>query len=221
MTATMLRIPAHLAAAAADLAPRGTAWTQAGEHAVPLAPTPLEAQPSAYVRTAWAARSYGTLPSVAVAAAVAGGALHVRLRWAAPSPRTGITDNNVYADACALLFPADGREAVLATMGDDRSPVEAWHWRAGTSLPFVLTARGAGTSERRPHHDLTADAAWDHGEWAVVFRRSLTAAGVPLRTGDLPFGIAIWQGANEERAGLASHTPAWLALEVPRLEGKA
>jgi len=32
----------------------------------------------------------------------------------------------------------------------------------------------------------------------------------------VPLGIAVWSGANSERAGLKAHTPAWLTLTLPK-----
>ncbi len=102
-------------------------------------------------------------------------------------------------------------------MGDERRPVQAWHWRAGTALPFVITATGLGTVTRVPHHPVSAGAAWEDGSWSVIFRRDLNEQGVPLREGaSIPIGIAVWRGANDERAGIKSHTPGWITLELPK-----
>ena len=180
-------------------------------------PTPLDAQPSAYVRASWAGRAHGTLASAGLSAVVAGDALYLRLRWAAAEPRLAITDNDTFADACAVLFPLNGKAAELSTMGDERSPVQAWHWRAGTALPFVITATGLGTVTRLPDHPVSVGAAWENGSWSVIFRRGLQEAGVPLSAGgSIPLGIAVWSGANNERAGLKAHTPAWLTLNLPK-----
>lgn len=192
-------------------------WRAAEEVEIGLVPTPLESQPSAYVQRAWAGRKHGATPSVRAAAAVTGGVIHVRLRWKALNPRPAITDNTVFADACALMFPLDGVGADLTTMGAPARPVQAWHWRAGTPTPFVLRATGLGTAARQSApHGVTAEAAWSADEWTVVFRRALAEPGVPFAAGAaVPIGIAVWQGALEERAGIASHTPAWLSLELP------
>ena len=220
MTATTVsRIVAARFVASKD-GPPGThdaRWKAAQEVEVPLEPTPLGAQPSAYVQAAWADRKHGATPSARAAAAVVDGVLHVRLRWTALNPRPAITDNNVFADACALLFPMDGEAAELTTMGDAARPVQAWHWRAGTAIPFVLRATGIGTATRQTTpHGVTVESAWGADEWTVVFSRAIAEAGVPIRSGGaVPMGIAVWQGALEERAGLASHTPAWLTLELP------
>ena len=199
------------------LAPAGTQWDKASETTVSLAPTPLDAQPSAYVRTSWAGRPHGTLASVGLSAVFAGDALYIRLRWVAPEPRQAITDNDTYADACAVLFPLDGKAAELSTMGDERSPVQAWHWRAGTALPFVINATGLGTVTRAPNHPVSVGAAWEDGSWSVVFKRGIQDQGVPLASGaSVPLGIAVWSGANNERAGLKAHTPAWITLTLPK-----
>ena len=71
-----------------------------------------------------------------------------------------ISDINVYPDACAMLFPADGREAEFGTMGSPKHPVQGWHWRAGTDLPFAVTATGIGTVERAKEHPVQARARW-------------------------------------------------------------
>ena len=220
MTAgTLLQVTAqpHAGPSAQLLAPAGAAWQGVSETAVSLVPTPLDAQPSAYVRSSWAGRPYGTLATAGVSAVVSGGALYIRLRWSAAEPRQAITDNNTYADACAALFPLDGREAELSAMGDERHPVQAWHWRAGTALPFVITATGLGTTTRIPNHPVSVGAAWENGSWSVVFRRDLNEQGVPLAAGrSVPMGVAVWSGANNERAGIKAHTPDWLTLELPK-----
>ncbi|HEX6030421.1 MAG TPA: ethylbenzene dehydrogenase-related protein [Tepidiformaceae bacterium] len=190
-------------------------WDAVAETSVALQPTPLEAQPSAYVRKTWERRPYGQIATVGVKAAVAGGALHIRLRWLAPEPRHAITDNDVFADACGVLFPLNGKDAELSTMGDEARPVEAWHWRAGTMEPFVLTAAGLGTTSRTAAHGVTVSAAWDKSQWSVAFRRALDAPGAPLSAGtSVPMGIAVWRGSLSERAGIKSHTPDWIALEL-------
>lgn len=197
------------------LAPGGAAWDDIAEVHVPLSPTPLDAQPSAYVRASRAARVHGTLAAVNVAAATSEGALYVRLRWHQENPQSAITDNDTFADACAVMFPLSGSNAPLATMGSADRPVQAWHWRAGTEVPFVVTATGLGTVARLPHHPVTVAAEWARDRWSVVFRRSLEGSGVPLKPGaTLSAAFAVWQGWNAERAGLASHTPAWVALDL-------
>ncbi|MBA4180227.1 MAG: hypothetical protein C0506_06510 [Anaerolinea sp.] len=208
---------ARLAAAqSSQLGPSGAAWNLLRERDIPLEPTPLDRQPSAYVQTAWREKTYGTLAVAGLTAAVAGPSLFLRLRWLAPEPRPAITDNDIFADAAALLFPLNGVDAPLETMGDERHPVQAWHWRAGAGKPFVLNATGLGTATRFAHHPVEVADEWANGQWSVVFSGPLHESGVALTAaGSIPVGVAIWCGARGERAGLKSHTPAWITLALP------
>lgn len=203
----------RLAAEPNTLGPRGKGWEGAAETRLDLAPTPLDGQSSAYVRSAWASREYGMLGALHVAAVVSGGGLHIRLRWAAPTPQAGITDNDVFADACAVMFPANGTDAEM--MGSEAKPVHLWHWRAGTHEAFVLAATGPGTSKRAANHPVSVQDEWLRDEWAVVFSQPLQTGDLPLHPGaTTPVAFAVWQGCNNERAGLASHTPEWHMLEI-------
>jgi DMSO reductase family type II enzyme heme b subunit len=186
------------------LSPRAPAWNDAPEASLPLQPTPLDAQPSAYVQKAWAGRKRGAIPSISVRALAAGGQLVLRLQWAAADPRHTIDDNDVYADACAVLFPADGKDAEISTMGSPERPVTTWYWRAGAS-PDVAAARGLGTVSREAQHALQAAGEWQNGSWQVVLAGPASSARI---------AVAVWSGAAGERAGLKSHTPSWHDLKV-------
>jgi len=190
------------------LAPDSGEWDRAAEAVVSVTPTPLDRQPSAYVQVAWRDRPRSGLGEVRVRAASGAGGLALRLDWAALRPSRLISDVNVYPDACAMLFPADGREAEFGTMGSPGQPVRAWHWRAGTDLPFAVEATGIGTVERAEEHAVQGRARWSEGRWQVVLAGPLGAKGIPLRKGSaLPVAFAVWSGAARERAGLKSYTP--------------
>lgn len=182
------------------LSPRAAAWKDAAEVTLPLQPTPLDVQPSAYVQKAWAGRERGNVPTVAVKALAAGDQLVLRLQWAAADPRHTINDNDVFADACAVLFPSNGKDAELSTMGSPAKPVTAWYWRAGAATPYVATATGLGTVSRETKHSLQASGEWQNGTWQVVLAGPAKSARI---------GVAVWSGAASERAGLKSHTPTW------------
>jgi DMSO reductase family type II enzyme heme b subunit len=191
------------------LAPDTGEWDRAEEAVVPIDPTPLERLPSAYVQVSWRGRPRGAIGEVRVrAAAGAGGGLAVRLDWAALRPSRLISDFNVYPDSCAMLFPADGREAEFDSMGSAKHPVQGWHWRAGTDLPFVVTATGIGTVERAKEHPVQVRSRWSEGRWQVVLAGPLGGDGIPLRKGSgMPVAFAVWSGAARERAGLKSYSP--------------
>jgi DMSO reductase family type II enzyme heme b subunit len=190
------------------LAPDAGEWEQASEVEVRIEPTPLERQPSAYVQVSWRGRPRGAIGELRVRAATGGGELALRLDWAALRPSRSISDVNVYPDACAVLFPADGREAEFGTMGSRKHPVQGWHWRAGTDLPFVVTATGIGSVERAGEHPVRARARWADGRWQVVLAGPLGSDGIPLEGGSaMPVAFAVWSGAARERAGLKSYSP--------------
>ena len=213
MTAT-IAAASLTAAQAKALGPWSAGWPDPVE--ISLGPAPLEAQPSAYLQVAWKDRPYGTTPSARVSAATADGTLLLRLEWASESPRFGITDNNVFADACGALFPANGKGAALETMGTADEPVVSWYWRAGTEMPFVGDSSGLGTVSRRKTHGLSASAEWASGNWAVVFRHPLGQEGFEALAGStIPAAFAVWRGSAGERAGLAAYSPAWLELAIP------
>jgi len=197
------------------LAPDSPEWDRAAETVVPVAPTPLDRLPSAYVQVAWRDRPRGGIGEVRVRAAAGADGLAVRLDWAVLRPSRLISDVNVYPDACAVLFPADGREAEFGSMGSPEHPVRGWHWRAGTDLPFAVTATGIGTVERAVEHPVQGRARWAEGRWQVVLAGPLGSGGMPLRKGSaLPVAFAVWLGAARERAGLKSYSPQPCALRL-------
>jgi complex iron-sulfur molybdoenzyme family reductase subunit gamma len=196
-------------------APSAEEWESVAELVLRLEPTPLELLPSAYVQKAWESRARGLVGSVAVRGLVSDASLLLRLTWTAEQPRERIDDNDVYADACGVLFPLDGQWAELATMGTDERPVNAWYWRAGAASAYSVEARGLGTTVRVPDSGLVAGGEWKGARWSVVFSRPLRARGVPLSHGaELPVAFAVWSGAGAERGGIKSHTPIWQRLRI-------
>jgi len=207
-------------AQAANLGPWTEGWGAGAS--VPLQPTPLAAQPSAYVQESWRERPYGQTAEATVQFVRTPATVYARVEWACPSPRFGITDNDVFADACAILFPANGHAAPLATLGNKTEAVVAWHWRAGAETAFIADGTGLGTLSRRPKHDLGVNAEWRQDRWAVVFSHPLASNGhsVSPASSDL-VALAVWSGANQERAGLAAYSPAWSRLRQEAAAGGA
>jgi DMSO reductase family type II enzyme heme b subunit len=206
----LIRIEARRSKAPVDalLAPDAEEWGRAEEAVVPVEPTPLDRLPSAYVQAAWRDRPRSGVGELRVRAVAGESAFAVRLDWAVARPSRLISDVNAYPDGCAVIFPADGREAEFAEMGSPKHPVRAWHWRAGTDVPFVVTATGIGTVERAAEHRVRGRARWTDGRWQVVLAGSLGADGLPLEEGAaLPVAFAVWSGAARERAGLKSFSP--------------
>ncbi len=199
--------------------PGASDWDKADEAVIPLEATPLDSQPSVYVRAAWANRPRGRVTEVRVRSLASPSTVAFRLEWSSPRPVRSITDVDVFADACAVLFPANGTSAELATMGDARQPVEGWHWRAGTETPFQITAQGLGTVDRAKEHEVIARANYAESSWQVVLARPRSASGVDLTAADIPVAFAIWSGAVRERAGLKSYSPVWHRVQLEKGKG--
>jgi DMSO reductase family type II enzyme heme b subunit len=197
------------------LAPDAGEWEGVAEAVVPVEPTPLERLPSAYVQVSWKDRPRSALSEVRVRAAASGSGFAVRLDWPAARPSRLISDVNVFADGCAMLFPANGGEVDFGTMGSPEAPVGAWHWRAGTEVPFSATAAGIGTVERAKEHEVQVRSRWSEGVWQVVLSGPVGKGGVPLQKGRvLPVAFAVWSGSSRERGGLKSYSPQRCELRV-------
>lgn len=180
----------------ADLSsPGAQAWAGAAKETVKLSPVPRAAQPNAYIRTKWAAQPYGTTAEAAVAVASNGQEVFVRIEWADDAQ-----PNGEFADAAAVVVGDGG--APVATLGDRANPVALWYWEDGRGA-MALASHGPGVFTRE---DAAVQAAAElvDGRWAVVLSGPAGAAK--------QIGVAVWNGSNEERSGLAAVTPAWIPL---------
>ncbi|MCC7414403.1 MAG: hypothetical protein IT495_22500 [Gammaproteobacteria bacterium] len=191
------------------LDPLDAGWDAVTAQRIELTPAPLPLQPTAYIRVAWADRPYGTVPELQARAAHDGQDMVVRLRWPVAEPHE--------RDALALAFPV-GANPSLATMGAADSPIHILHWRA--SDPGVRSVLATGIGSTRPGADIrrSAKVVWDGGMYQLTIARALgRGAGVaPLIPGsETKIGMAVWRGANDERAGLKAYSIDWHPLHLP------
>lgn len=177
-------------------------WPDAQAATVALGPIPLEAQPTEYIRVKWEDRPYATTREVRVAAAHDGRQLAVRLEW-----DDSTVPNAEFPDAGAVYFPA-GDDAPVATIGAPGAPVCMWYWQADRPDATRLEARGPGRFRPSGDDPVTASATLDDGQWSVVLTGELDDAGAGR------IGVAVWDGANEERAGLGAVSSEWIHLEI-------
>ena len=183
--------------AGTDLAdPAAQAWSSVAAEAVALAPVALAAQPTEYIREAWANRPYGKTAEAKVAAASDGQKLYVRVEWADDAK-----PNTEFQDAVGAVL-GDGD---LATLGDAKSPLSLWYWENGRGA-LNLVAKGPGVFSKAAAGAVSGVGANSGGKWAAVLSGPASAAKGKL-------GVAVWNGSNEERAGLAAVSRAWLPLE--------
>ena len=201
------------------LDPSSEAWRKARTVTVVLSPTPLEMQPTEYVRVAWKGRPYGKATSVRVAALHNGKEIFFRLVWQDDSQDVKVADINQFVDAAAVLFPLF-EDAPLIGMGIKGKPVNAWFWRADWEQPKNVAAEGMGSTERRDDPALASRARHQRGRWDVIIARPLNGKSSPAGTVTLQPGtttkvaFAIWQGANQERAGIKAFSPDWQELQI-------
>ena len=201
------------------LDPSGSAWQRLTAEEVTLAPTPIELQPTEYVRVAWQGRPYGALAKLQVQGLHNGEKIFLRLSWEDASQDDRIADINQFSDAAAVLFPI-APDAPMAGMGLPGKPVNAWIWRPDWPGPKNVAIEGVGSTQRRDDPSLAASGSHADGRWQVVLSRPFAANGAPKGTVELAPGVpsrvgfAVWQGANQERAGIKAYSIDWIDLQV-------
>ena len=136
-----------------------------------------------------------------MAAAHDGANLYVRLEWADSE-----TPNTEFQDAAAVYFPS-GADAPVGTIGSADAPVKVAFWQANLAEAKDFVATGPGAF-KPGGNGVSAGAANADGRWSVVLSRGLADA-TPAK-----IGVAVWDGSNEERAGLGAVSQDWLALEI-------
>ena len=137
--------------------PAASAWGGAAQRSISLSPIPIDAQPTEYIRVAWASRPYGRVGEVAVSVAQAGDRAFVRLEWADSDE-----PNTEFGDAAAVYFPA-GSDAPAGTLGSDEGPVTLWHWGSDRKVARSLVSTGPGRFAPSGSNGVSATAALDDG----------------------------------------------------------
>jgi DMSO reductase family type II enzyme heme b subunit len=191
---------AKLAGKLAD--PASAEWGSVDPVQIPLSPVALEVQPTEYIRETWKDRDYGQTAEAAVKAASDGDRLYIRVEWADdPKP------NHEFQDAVSAIFPTNG-SGVLATLGNDDKPLALWFWENGRPGPLNLIASGPGVFRKEDGAGLAASGVLADGRWSVVLSgpAAISAKG--------KVALAVWNGSNDERAGLAAVSREWLPLET-------
>jgi DMSO reductase family type II enzyme heme b subunit len=137
------------------------------------------------------------------------GLWRIRLLWACPEPvRELAKDVDRFVDAAAVLAPTMA-DAPWMTMGAPGKAVQGALWRADRQELLDVRAEGLGTVERRPAPQAwKARAEWKAGQW----RLELDLKPWDALDAQQQLALAIWQGAQGDRAGLKSVSPGWLDI---------
>lgn len=179
--------------------PAAAAWGSVAKEEVALGAIALAAQPTAYIREAWTNKPYASTKAAKVSAATDGQRLYVRLEWADDAK-----PNGEFPDGAAAVFGS----GAVATLGSREAPVDLWLWQQGRPEALSVQSSGPGVFKRHGSSGLGASEALEGGRWAVVLSGPAAAAA----SGNL--GVAVWNGTNEERAGLGAVSQRWLTLEL-------
>lgn len=176
-----------------------------------LIAAPPSYQPGEYIGVAYADATRPRTPSADFTIEKSSTGWRASLLWRCRTQAASMTgDTNRFADAAALLVPAHPK-APMISMGGPDMPVEGLFWRADWKAPMKIRAEGFGTVQRlHAPAGWTALGLWQNGHWLVRFE----APSWPALEHHKLIGVAIWQGASAERAGLKSVTADWLRVQV-------
>jgi len=201
------------------LNPEASQWKKTAAETLALSGTPLKLQPSGYVKAAFAHRPFGAVKKVSVGAVHDGEEVFFHLRWADSTDDTTIRNSDTFLDGAALLFPILS-DAPIISMGSKTQPVNAWYWRADFGEKGKNNvAEGLGTTRETAVSHVVCRAVWKSATWQLVIARPLAVPdqaneAVQLKAGGTTrFGVAVWEGANGERAGIKAFSQAWKELQ--------
>ncbi len=211
----------RIAAASKNLLdPDAAEWQEAPLEVIATAPTPIANQPNDYLKISWENREFGVVKEVRVRVLHNGLRIFIRLEWDDATPNYRITEDTVFADGAAILFPLRG-DADITTMGSVDQRVNAWYWRPDfDDQPKNVTGGGVGESQWLEAGSLSAKSRWADGVWRLVIGRPFAVPesadeAVPLEPGKkVKVGFAIWEGSVGERAGFKAFSQEWRELEI-------
>jgi DMSO reductase family type II enzyme heme b subunit len=200
------------------LDPDSGPWRAQSGESLKLLGTPVGMQPTEAIRVAWTGKSIGAVGSVRIAAIHNGDVLAFRLEWADPNEDAELHDNDSFPDAAAIALPA-AEGAPLVLMGAAGKPVNAWYWRADESdRARHVSAEGLGTSRTLDLALVKASGVWKEGRWRVVIARAMNVdaqGAAQIRPGSQTgYGVAIWEGSHQERAGIKAFSGDWKPLTI-------
>ena len=189
-----------------------TAWQAVSSTRVDLVPSILPMQPSAYIRNSFADRPYGKTPFVDLRAVHDGETFAANLSWQEEQFEGG-----QFPTAAALAMPLEGRPP-LVTMGAPGQPVFVLYWNSKRNNAASMLIEGIGSSTKDgPNVRETAVAQKTGNQWQLTLSRAMGHGGkiAPLAAGQpQAIGLAIWNGSNNERAGIKAFSPNWLEIQL-------
>lgn len=192
------------------LNPESSLWVKLSASTIPMTPTPLAFQPTQYVRVKWEKLPYGQLSTIETRAVHDGSTVAFFMEWncAEEHPK----------DAVAIALPIRG-QPILVLMGSADSPIHFLHWMAKNPGVRSTYSVGIGTTQLGVPVAADASGIWVNNKRKVVISRKMGVfeEAAPLKPGENSrIGYAVWQGANDERAGLKAFSVDWKSLEIDK-----
>jgi len=151
-------------------------------------------------------------------AAAAGAATDEWGEAAPATPAAGAAPAPQFSDAVAIQLPLalpTGARKPYFLFGDATNGVDLWFVDLARGEADQYVGKGSAAVVAADASDVTSVAKYDRGEWSVVFKRSLTAAGgVPFNPGTfVPIAFSVWDGGSKERGNKRGLT-VWSSLYV-------
>jgi DMSO reductase family type II enzyme heme b subunit len=176
---------------------------------ISLIAAPTGLSPGGYVRKAYADRAAPRTPVAELDAEKRGALWNIRVSWSCTDPVRALGDEvDRFVDAAAVLAPAVP-DAPWMTMGAPGKAVEGALWRADREALIGVRAEGLGSVVRSDAPNAwNVRAEWTGGRWRIEFE----LAGWAALDAREQLAVAIWQGAECDRAGLKSVSPGWLGI---------
>ena len=193
------------------LPPGSAYWAKVPAVLVDMMPTPLQMQPTEYIRNSWANKEYGKTAKIEVKCVHDDETWALRATWEGSG--AGVTD---FPDSIAIALPVRNNP-VLIQMGSKDAPIHYLRWRADKEGILSQLATGIGQSDTGPDVKRSAQVVAEGNTWHVVIARALGTGRdiAPLEAGKKTgIGFALWRGANDERAGIKAISIDWSPLEL-------
>ncbi|MFB6085858.1 MAG: ethylbenzene dehydrogenase-related protein [Halodesulfurarchaeum sp.] len=199
----------HQPGADAELStPNGTAWSDIESREIPLTSAPSGLPGANVVAT----------EAVSVKTAYTDSKIYVWMRWKDTTVNATESSLRAFSDGAAVQLPANVSTEPSVQLGSQATPVNLWYWTAASG-PEEALAGGYNPGSITAMENTTIETSASHrsGTWTVVFERSLRTgqdarADFDLET-DVEVAFAVWNGANDERAGHHAYSQ-WYTLPL-------
>jgi DMSO reductase family type II enzyme heme b subunit len=146
-----------------------------------------------------------------------GSELAVMLEWTGKKHNIG--DDGHPPDAARIQFPAKTSEGSRPyfVMGDKKSSVNIWQWKASDNLGVEFNAQGPLSFTQREKQDIQVTPVYKNGQYRIMFKRALKTGGKDDTSFEIgkfiPFAVTLCDGRNDEENFKAAIS-AWYFMEL-------